>query len=60
MIRVHITMLGEVVVVLVDGHQSAGTYTIPFRLPGGLISGVYGYNLRVGTEAASGIFIIHK
>jgi hypothetical protein len=54
------TLLGEEVAVLVDAPRSAGTHTIPFRLPVGLVSGTYVYRLRVGTEVASGVFIIHR
>jgi hypothetical protein len=52
-------MLGQEVAALVNGHQEANTYKVNFNASG-LPSGVYIYELRSGSNVASGKMLLMK
>jgi hypothetical protein len=52
-------MLGQAVATLVDGYQAASTYRVDFNASG-LPSGVYIYELRSGSNVASGKMLLMK
>ena len=52
-------MLGQEVATLVNGYQTANTYHVNFNASG-LASGVYIYELRSGSNVASGKMLLMK
>jgi hypothetical protein len=52
-------LLGQEVATLVNGHQVANTYKVNFNASG-LPSGVYIYELRAGSNVASGKMLLMK
>ena len=52
-------VLGEQVSTLVDGHRSAGTYTVNFN-SGNLTSGVYFYRLTAGDQSMTRKMVLAK
>ena len=56
-------VLGREVATLVNGHQEAGSYTVPFGINNGtfdLSSGVYFYRLEVGSFVSTKKLILMK